>query len=132
MARICNLPGIEVRTTLSAFPASVGAARRFVRDVLHSRSIGRDVQDTVELLTSELVTNALVHAWSAPSLMVNVHDAKVRVEVSDGDAAPPTRMYPSFESTHGRGITIVDALASGWGFEAIPDDGKRVWFEVAL
>lgn len=126
-----TFPAIEVRTTLSPFPASVGAARRFVRDVLMSRRVGDAVVETVELLTSEVVTNALVHARSGPELTVDVSDATVRIEVSDESKIVPTRRPHDPEAASGRGIAIVEELAAGWGVDPIPDDGKRVWFEVA-
>ena len=122
---------IEIRTTLTPFPASVGAARRFVRDVLVSRMVGHGVVDTVELLTSEVVTNALVHARSAPSLLVEVRPDAVRVEVCDGSSGEPVLVHADADSASGRGIAIVEELAAGWGVERVPDDGKRVWFEVS-
>jgi anti-sigma regulatory factor (Ser/Thr protein kinase) len=122
---------IEIRTTLTPFPASVGTARRFVRDVLTTRMVGYRVVDTVELLTSEVVTNALVHARSAPELTVEVLDDVVRVEVSDTSTGEPVLQQPDPESASGRGIAIVELLAAGWGVERMADDGKRVWFEVS-
>src|SRR5688572_20016956 len=59
---------IEVRTILTPHPTSVGAARRFVRDVLKTRRVDDGVVSTVELLTSEVVTNAIIHARSGPQL----------------------------------------------------------------
>ncbi len=121
---------IEIRTTLTPSPASVGAARRFVRDVLISRMVGFGVVDTVELLTSEVVTNALVHARSAPELRVEVRSDAVRVEVCDTSETEPVLQQPGPDSASGRGMAIVEQLATGWGVERVPHDGKRVWFEV--
>ena len=121
---------IEIRTTLAALPASAGAARRFVRDALMTRRVGDQVVETVELLTSELVTNAIIHARSAPQLLVSLAAGVVRIEVCDDDARPPTRRAPDVESASGRGIAIVAALATDWGVDQFPDDGKKVWFEV--
>ncbi len=121
---------IEIRTVFSPLPASAGAARRFVRDVLMTRRVGDRVVETVELLTSELVTNAVIHARSPAELLVSVGDGVVRIEVSDDDATPPTRRALDLQSASGRGIAIVAELAAEWGVEQVPDDGKRVWFEV--
>ncbi len=121
---------IEIRTVLAPMPASAGAARRFVRDVLMTRRVGEEVVETVQLLTSELVTNAVIHGRSAPELLVSLNDGVVRVEVCDKDAIPPVRRHPDLYSASGRGIAIVAQLAAEWGVEQIPDDGKRVWFEV--
>ncbi len=95
-----------------------------------TRSVGDEVVDTVELLTSELVTNAVVHARSAPELLVRVGDRVVHIEVCDGSANPPTRRRRDPEAASGRGIAIVEELAATWGVLQVPDDGKRVWFEV--
>jgi len=95
-----------------------------------TRRVGDHVVDTVELLTSELVTNAVIHARCAPELLVRLGDKAVRIEVCDGDANAPTRRPPDVEAASGRGIAIVEELATTWGVEHIPDDGKRVWFEV--
>lgn len=112
-------------------PASVAAARRFVRDVLRSRRICDRVVDTVELLTSEVVTNAIVHARSGPQLAVRVDDAVVRVAVRDGSKEMPVRRRGHVDDLSGRGVVIVDELASAWGVERECGGGKRVWFEVA-
>ncbi|MEA2843202.1 MAG: hypothetical protein QOJ69_873 [Actinomycetota bacterium] len=122
---------IEIRTTLTPFPASVGTARRFVRDVLTTRMVGFVVVDTVELLTSEVVTNALVHARSAPELSVEVRQDAVRVEVGDRSTSEPVLQQPGPESASGRGMAIVEQLAAGWGVEQVGGHGKRVWFEVS-
>ena len=109
----------------------MGAARRFVRDVLMTRRVRDHVVDTVELLTSELVTNAVIHARSSPELLVCLGERMVRIEVRDGDASPPFRRPADRDAASGRGIAIVEELAAQWGVEQVPDDGKRVWFEVA-
>jgi anti-sigma regulatory factor (Ser/Thr protein kinase) len=121
---------IETKTTLSAHPSSVGSARRFVRDVLMSRQVGDPVVETVTLLTSEVVTNALVHAGSGPELVVRLQRGAVRVEVHDEGPAVPVRRVIDLEAASGRDMAIVDELAHTWGVEHIPT-GKRVWFEVS-
>jgi anti-sigma regulatory factor (Ser/Thr protein kinase) len=122
---------IEVRTMLTAHPTSVGAARRFVRDVLMSRQVADGVVDTVELLTSEVVTNAIVHAHSGPQLAVTVDADVVRVAVRDLSPAVPVRRLGRLDDVSGRGVVIVEELASAWGVELDRNGSKRVWFEVA-
>jgi two-component sensor histidine kinase len=84
--------------------------------------------DDVALIVSELVTNAIVHARSAPVVHGTYEHGCLRLEVHDGAVAPPTM------ATHGRdvggyGLRIVDRLAQSWGW--VPtDDGKRVWAEL--
>jgi len=125
------MPAIEVRTTLTSHPTSVGAARRFVRDVLMSRQVAGLVVDTVELLTSEVVTNAIIHGRSGPLLAVDVREYAVRVAVGDVSPELPMRRGGGLDDVSGRGVVIVDELASAWGVERERDGSKRVWFEVA-
>lgn len=122
---------IEVRTMLTPHPTSVGAARRFVRDVLMSRQVADGVVDMVELLTSEVVTNAIIHGRSGPQLAVEVRDCVVRVAVSDLSPKLPVRQAGRLDDVSGRGVVIVEELASAWGVEREGNGSKRVWFEVA-
>ena len=122
---------IEVRTILTPHPTSVGAARRFVRDVLKTRRVDDGVVNTVELLTSEVVTNAIVHARSGPQLAVEVNDDVVRVAVRDLSPDLPMRRLSRLDDLSGRGVIIVEELASAWGVERERNGAKRVWFEVA-
>ena len=122
---------IEVRTVLTPHPTSVGAARRFVRDVLKTRRVADGVVSTVELLTSEVVTNAILHARSGPQLAVEVNDDHVRVAVRDVSSDLPVRRLGRLDDVSGRGVVIVEELASAWGVERERNGAKRVWFEVA-
>jgi anti-sigma regulatory factor (Ser/Thr protein kinase) len=122
---------IEVRTMLNRHPTSVGAARRFVRDVLMSRQVADGVVDTVELLTSEVVTNAIVHGGSGPQLVVDLGDDVIRVSVGDLSPGLPVRRLSQVDDVSGRGVVIVEELASAWGVQRQRGGGKQVWFEVA-
>ena len=115
---------------LTQHPTSVGSARRFVRDVLMSRQVPDTVVDTVELLTSEVVTNAIVHGRSGPQLAVEVGEGVVRVAVRDLSPALPVRRLSQPDDVSGRGVVIVEELASAWGVEREGNGSKRVWFEV--
>jgi anti-sigma regulatory factor (Ser/Thr protein kinase) len=110
----------------------VRTARRFVRDVLEDNAVSGEVVETIELLTSEVITNALVHARSAPELAVRVRREIVRVEVGDVSPVVPIRLSIDPDALSGRGIAIVDSLASQWGVEDLSAEGKTVWFEVAI
>ncbi len=94
-----------------------------------TRHVAQPVVETVELLTSEVVTNAILHTGSAPELVVRVVEARVRVEVHDTSSAVPVVLEPDPYEQGGRGMRIVDGLARAWGVEHVPT-GKRVWFEV--
>lgn len=118
----------RARTTLRADPRSAGAARRFVTSTL-ARWKCQHVADMVALLTSELVTNAVVHARSGVRLTVSLGAAAVRVEVADDAPGRPVVRRAGPESLHGRGLTLVDAVADRWGVDHAPP-GKSIWFEV--
>lgn len=114
---------------LPASPDSVTAARRFVRSAMQDMPLA--TCEIVELLVSELATNAVVHARSEFQIRVLRSPGSVRVEVADvgaGDIAP--RMIAESEA-HGRGLRIVGQLADEWGVLSAPDsDARTVWFRV--
>ena len=116
------------RADLPLGPESPWVARRFTRDVLGEDT--SDVLDTVQLLVSELVTNAVVHAGSAPTLAIHLYDDHVHVEVLDDVPGGASRRDAAPQDESGRGVALVDALAERWGTVAL-GDGKIVWFDVA-
>jgi len=114
---------------LDAHPASVATARSVVRDAL---TLARrdDLVEAAQLLVSEVVTNALVHAGSPIDFHASVGDAGLRVEVTDGSTqTPTTRSYGTMAGT-GRGLRLLEQLVDRWGTLA-RDDGKTVWFELS-
>ena len=102
-------------------------ARRLVRDLVDAHHA--ELVAVVELLVTELVTNSVVHATSAPRVEVELHRDRVRVAVHDTDPTPPLPRTPELGKPGGRGMVLVDELASRWGSEPTTD-GKVVWFEV--
>ncbi|ELS57600.1 putative Regulator protein [Streptomyces viridochromogenes Tue57] len=108
---------------------AVPEARRALRELLrHWGRPGRS--DIAELLTSELVTNALVHTDHDAVLTVTVGPGGLRVEVRDFVARRPRLCVPNADDgTHGRGIILVQSLADAWGVRA-HGVGKAVWFEL--
>lgn len=85
--------------------------------------------DAVELLTSEIVTNALLHAGTEMVLRLEPADGGVQVQVTDGSPVPPSRRRYSSTATTGRGVAVLDDLADEWGWTPEPT-GKTVWFRV--
>jgi anti-sigma regulatory factor (Ser/Thr protein kinase) len=106
-------------------------ARRFVRDFLADAGASARCQQVGELLVSELVTNALVHARTSTRLWVCVADGVARVEVTDDGPGSPRLRAPGLEG--GYGLWLTDTLAQSWGVthrDDAPD--KTVWFTVPL
>jgi anti-sigma regulatory factor (Ser/Thr protein kinase) len=119
---------LEFSASFTGTPAGARAARHFVRDAL----AGADDSflDTILLLTSEVATNAVLHTGGMFEVRVEVIDnGGVRVSVTDDSKQAPQPRVSPVDATTGRGLNLVDALASAWGV----DDhrhGKVVWFEV--
>ncbi|MFI2640948.1 ATP-binding protein [Streptomyces sp. NPDC018610] len=125
-----RLPAPQLRRRLMrADLRAVPEARRALRELL--RPWGRpDTSDVAELLTSELVTNALVHTDDDAILTATVSPDGLRVEVRDFVARRPRpRMPEAAADTNGRGLFLVESLADAWGVCA-HDVGKSVWFEL--
>jgi PAS domain S-box-containing protein len=123
---------MEAHDRLPPEPASASAARRFVADAIGWSPLAcTAVADTAVLLVSEVVTNAVLHAGTAIKVTVRVEQASVRVEVRDGSVALPSRRHYDEGAATGRGLELVDLLATTWGTEQ-ESNGKVVWFEVSL
>ncbi|WP_053708431.1 ATP-binding protein [Streptomyces sp. NRRL B-3648] len=120
-------------------PAEVGRARRWARSRLAGSGITADepLAETLILLVSELVTNAVVHTGRPAVLRLclpgpaaeECASATVRVEVADGSSRAPVPRCAGSEATGGRGLALVDCLADRWGWS--PDGaGKSIWCEL--
>jgi anti-sigma regulatory factor (Ser/Thr protein kinase) len=107
------------------------AARRFVRTALESVESDPVMIETAELLTDELVTNAIVHTGSKSYLFIRASRSAVRIEITDPDDRLPSMSAPDADALGGRGLVIVNGLASAWGAERAADGGKTVWFELS-
>jgi hypothetical protein len=136
------LPEVDVspRRALPYSAHSPALAREWVRETLQTEPAGDppldpglispDVTETVEILTSELVTNAVVHARSMVVVHVAVVAERVQVLVEDTSPAFPTPRGGDVTDV-GRGLLLVDELASSWGWGLL-DTGKHVWFQLDL
>ncbi len=103
-------------------------ARRHVRQKLLAWELD-ELVDPVVLLTSEVVTNALLHARPVITVSVQRDGAGVRVEVCDGSGVQPVRRRRSVTATTGRGVQMLESVSDGWGSTAL-GEGKLVWFRV--
>ncbi|MFG2191890.1 ATP-binding protein [Streptomyces sp. NPDC048639] len=122
------------------------SARRLIDAVLDEWCTPGDIADTLRLLTSELITNAVAHGNGRIELVLSLSPyagshpltgrrpyAVLRVEVSDDSPFPARRdgRPEDDEYEHGRGLLLVEALSDRWGQEA-RTGGKQLWCEFAL
>lgn len=119
---------MDTEILLPPDPTSARRARQHVVAALGRAGLP-DLADTAALLVSEVVTNALLHAHTEVRLGVRVLPSGVRVEVADRSPRQPTRRRPSTESATGRGLLLLEELASRWGVDPA-SGGKAVWFEL--
>ncbi|MFD6761173.1 ATP-binding protein [Streptomyces roseolus] len=123
---------LQVQLEVGPDPAEVGRARRWARKRLAGSGIGDDepLAETLVLLISELVTNAVVHTGCPAVLrMLFAAEGGVRVEVADSSELPPRPRRAAGEDTNGRGLELVDGLADRWGWQS-EGRGKSIWCEV--
>jgi anti-sigma regulatory factor (Ser/Thr protein kinase) len=124
---------VEASVQLDAQPSSARTARTFVSRTLDEWHCQAQV-DLAVLLTSEIVTNALIHGRSSLELRVRLEDddpQAVRVAVHDGGEGTVKLRHPGVEATGGRGIELVDQLSLDWGVDP-NDPGKWVWFRLPV
>ncbi|MDH6218758.1 ATP-binding protein [Streptomyces pseudovenezuelae] len=125
------------RIALPHSAAAVPVARALVRTALTELEHGAD-SDTAELLTAELVANAVEHTTgdSPIELVVELLPSGCQVEVHDPDPAPPgdltrpDRGEPDPWQEHGRGLLLIRALSSSCGHRPT-ESGKAVWFRLS-
>lgn len=119
------------RRSVQAFPATLDAvtqARHFATAVISDWGYDDVVQD-LQLIVSELASNAIRHAHSAFTVVLSGSDSSLRVAVFDASHALAIPRRPENSSSSGRGLMLVAALATEWGV-AQTDDGKVVWAQV--
>jgi anti-sigma regulatory factor (Ser/Thr protein kinase) len=110
-----------------------GAARHAVATLL--RGWRREALiDDAQLVVSELVTNAILHAPGQDSVELELvaHAERLRITVTDRSTLRPVVAEPHPERPRGRGMRIVDSLAIRWGVDDDQENGKRVWVELEL
>ena len=126
------LPGDDVvvcahHVALQPVPRAAAEARRFVRE--HAPELPSETHDALLLLTSELVTNAVLHARTEMEVSVVVAERSVVVTVHDWNLSRPEQSpYPQREG--GWGLELVSALAHSAAVAAHPDGGKTAWFRL--
>ncbi|WP_344368483.1 SpoIIE family protein phosphatase [Streptomyces indiaensis] len=112
-------------------PDAVMHARRFSARTLRSWGITEEA-DTVLLVVSELVTNALVHTQGAVRVELTLAADRLRVTVGDSSPRAPAKpVVVDWESTGGRGLFLVEAVSAAWGSVPV-GGGKQVWSEIVV
>jgi anti-sigma regulatory factor (Ser/Thr protein kinase) len=123
---------------LPGVPESPRRARTFLLEHLQGwgwqpDGSGAGLADQGQLVLTELVTNALRHVGGRLRVQIEAHHDRLTLSVTDpaqyDGPLTPRRVEPS--SQNGRGLTIVDSLASAWGVREEPD-GKTVWAELPV
>jgi hypothetical protein len=113
---------------IAALADSSAHARRIVASVLGG--VSPEVLEIAQLLVSELTSNAIIHGSGDAALVVQADNHFLHVEVLDSESTmnfAPLHLAKS--SPHGRGLALVDTLASSWGVEPRLI-GKAVWFDL--
>lgn len=140
MSAVLNRPtsGATVFSTMDHDALGVGRARHAVVDWLRARGINADLVERVELLSSELVTNALRYTEGRVEVRLDDLDGDVLLEVLDESEDLPSVVDAGPDDTRGRGLALVAALADDWGASRREDSsgrgrpaGKVVWTRIS-
>ena len=119
------------RLELRADPSAARRARSWLREQFANVPLSTGVSQVLELLTTELVTNAVRHGREPIEVRLRRAGDTVTVSVSDGGTGSPQVRHVPPTATGGRGVALVDTLAQRWGSHSA-GEGKTVWFELAL
>ncbi|WP_051741243.1 ATP-binding protein [Kitasatospora sp. MBT66] len=144
MQQVPTVPHSHLK--LADTPNAAGWARLHARDVLGRWQVPPDLIDSILLVLSELVTNAIQHPNDVkqPERLTSAVLSKVQligldlqlrgptvlVQVTDNDTRPPAPKTVSTDAERGRGLFLVEHMSSRWGYYHPPNGGKTVWAEV--
>ena len=119
---------------LPAQRSAVRAARHWVVSQARAAGVPAPRVPLIELLTSEVVANAVVHGDAHDLLTVSAErlDGGFRVGVTDGAPGLPVLRETGPEVPGGHGVRLVDTLAAAWGVEPRSEGGKTVWFRLTV
>jgi anti-sigma regulatory factor (Ser/Thr protein kinase) len=113
-------------TDLALHKGSASHARAFVALHLRAHDLAT-MADDLQLVVSELVTNAMLHAQPPYTVSLRAFETTLRLEMLDGANAEPSMMVAGPLDTYGRGVMIVQALSRDWGVLTRTSGGKTVW-----
>ncbi|MBO0839882.1 MAG: ATP-binding protein [Sciscionella sp.] len=112
--------------SLANDPTSDAVARTFIRQLCDRWRL-TDLVDDAALLASELVANVVAHTSTRCTLRVKLADSALQIAVHDDEPRPPRLHHPEPLASGGRGLVLVDALATSWGITPTASGGKVVW-----
>lgn len=118
----------RLETNLPSLVTTPSTARAFLRNAIGTWRLD-GFGEVTELLTDEVVANVVRHVGQPMTLRAIRLPTGIRVEVEDSSPQPPILQNPDPETARGRGILLLEALATAWGTD-LRADGKTVWFEV--
>lgn len=117
--------------SLQRRPIEVARARRHVAQVF--ADVHEDARSTLQILTSEIVTNAIAYGEGEIVLRTSRAPGEARIEVLDDSAGAPRLGTAATDAEGGRGLLLVDALSTAWGVRRVPGQpGKWVWFTLGI
>ena len=122
----------QVETVVSCEPAAVAWARHWASselDAAYADLGGAGLE--IQVVVSELVTNAVQANCSRLSLVLHEHHSYVQIAAEDDASGDPVKQDPEPNEMHGRGLLVVDALSTRWGVER-ENGTKTVWADIPL
>jgi len=119
-------PTREAALHLAPEASSLGEGRRFVGRTLREWQVEEARIEPVQLVATELLANAILHARSAPVLSLGAEGPDLVLRVADESPEPPVAQKVTADAAGGRGLLMVEALCDRWGVDPSPS-GKVVW-----
>lgn len=126
--------GVHARLRVAAVPAAARETRHWAVDLVRAHGAKASAARTVELLVSEVVTNAVKYGAVADAIAISLRctDGSVTIRVSDDSTVRPVVRKARPSDLGGRGMELVERLADAWGVDVDARRGKTVWFRVSL
>ncbi|NUU17581.1 ATP-binding protein [Cellulomonas humilata] len=119
---------------LAARRSSISTGRDWIATEARLGGLDAVRAPLLKLLSSELITNAVMHGPALGEVTIRVRDVdgQIRVEVDDESPSPPQLRAVDPAAVGGHGMRLVDAYATRWGCDLRGADGKTVWFDVPI
>lgn len=123
----------RTRILVPGDPSAVAFARDRVLTYVRAWGVplNEEMREGVRLVASELITNAVVHGGGLATVGLYYDDGRLLLVVHDGNPAEPRREYTTGDDEAGRGLAMVEFLATRNGWDPTTR-GKKVWAECAL